>query len=85
MYNDATYSAAQTQRNSLRSALVTFATSTMPATVAACATAVNAMDPGHPMLESLQPEDARFYQALVRYVNELRAAGRYSGPALRSP
>ena len=84
-YNDTTHAAAKVQRDAVRLALVTFATSTLPATVAACAAAVNAMDPGHPVLDSGKLEDARFYRACVQYVNELIAAGRYAGPPLRYP
>jgi hypothetical protein len=84
-YNNTTFAAAKVQRDALRLALVTFVTSTLPSTASACAALVNAMDPGHPMLESLAHEDVRFYRACVQYVNELIAQGRYAGPALRFP
>ncbi|CAN5785534.1 hypothetical protein BH11GEM2_BH11GEM2_26490 [soil metagenome] len=84
-YNDTTHAAAKVQRDALRIALVTFATATLPAAGAACAAAVIAMDPGHPMLDGSKPEDVRFYRACVQYVNELIAAGRYAGPPLRFP
>ena len=84
-YNDATMNALNTQRNALRAALFTFATSTLPPAVASTVTAVQALDPAHPVLDNILPEDVEFYQACVRYVNRLIAAKRYSGSALRWP
>lgn len=83
-YNNTTYSAAKTQRDALRNTLFTFATSTLPSAVASTASAVAAIE-GHPMLESTAHEDVRFYRACVQYVNELKANGRYTGPALTYP
>lgn len=82
---DTTQAAVNTARTNLINSMVTFVTSTMPPLHDALASAVNTMDPQHPMLDGLSAEDARFYAACARYVTELRTKGRYSGGAYRFP
>jgi hypothetical protein len=82
---DATNAAAQVARAAMITAMVTFVTTTLPPLHVTAAAAVNAMDPAHPTLDGVSPEDAAFYRACVQYTNSLIAKGRYAGPALRFP
>lgn len=84
-YNDTTMNTLNAQRAALRTALFNFATSTLPPAVATAVAAVIALDPAHPVLDGLNPEDVEFYQSCVVYVNRLIAAKRYAGAALRWP
>lgn len=82
---DSTQATANTARAAIAAAMFTFATSTLPSLHVTAAAAVNAMDPGHPTLDGLTPDEAVFYRSCVAYTNALIAKGRYAGPALRFP